>query len=67
MHRIAQESLRNAFRHAQVGHIEMEITYKESLHLHFRDDGKVISLLMDLGVPIGDIVRPLGAATRKAA
>ncbi len=42
MHRIVQESLRNAFRHAQVGHIEMEITYGESLHLRFRDDGKGI-------------------------
>jgi signal transduction histidine kinase len=40
IHRIARESLRNAFRHAQAGHIETEITYGESLRLRFRDDGK---------------------------
>jgi signal transduction histidine kinase/ligand-binding sensor domain-containing protein len=40
MYRIARESLRNAFRHAQAGHIETEITYGESLRLRFRDDGK---------------------------
>ena len=40
IHRIALESLRNAFRHAQAGHIETEITYGESLRLRFRDDGK---------------------------
>jgi signal transduction histidine kinase/ligand-binding sensor domain-containing protein len=39
IHRIARESLRNAFRHAQAGHIETEITYGESLRLRFRDDG----------------------------
>src|ERR1700677_5070949 len=40
IHRIARESLRNAFRHARAGHIETEITYGESLRLRFRDDGK---------------------------
>jgi len=40
IYRIARESLRNAFRHAQAGHIETEITYGESLRLRFRDDGK---------------------------
>jgi signal transduction histidine kinase len=40
--RIARESLRNAFRHAQAGHIETEIMYGESLRLRFRDDGKGI-------------------------
>jgi signal transduction histidine kinase/ligand-binding sensor domain-containing protein len=39
---IARESLGNAFRHAQARHIETEITYGESLHLRFRDDGKGI-------------------------
>jgi signal transduction histidine kinase len=42
IHRIARESLRNAFRHAQAGHIETEIMYGESLRLRFRDDGKGI-------------------------
>jgi signal transduction histidine kinase/ligand-binding sensor domain-containing protein len=42
IHRIARESLRNAFRHAQAAHIETEITYGESLRLRFRDDGKGI-------------------------
>jgi signal transduction histidine kinase/ligand-binding sensor domain-containing protein len=40
IYRIARESLRNAFRHAQAGHIETEIMYGESLRLRFRDDGK---------------------------
>jgi signal transduction histidine kinase/ligand-binding sensor domain-containing protein len=40
IYRIARESLRNAFRHAQAGHIETEISYGESLRLRFRDDGK---------------------------
>lgn len=40
--RIARESLRNAFRHAQARNIETEITYGESLRLRFRDDGKGI-------------------------
>ena len=42
IYRIAQESLGNAFRHAQAQHIETEITYGESLRLRFRDDGKGI-------------------------
>ena len=40
IHRIARESLRNAFCHAQARHIETEIAYGESLRLRFRDDGK---------------------------
>ena len=40
IYRIARESLRNAFRHAQAQLIETEITYGESLRLRFRDDGK---------------------------
>ena len=40
IYRIARESLRNAFRHAQARNIETEITYGESLRLRFRDDGK---------------------------
>src|SRR6202161_2429737 len=40
IYRIVRESLRNAFRHAQAGHIETEIMYGESLRLRFRDDGK---------------------------
>jgi signal transduction histidine kinase len=40
--RIARESLRNAFRHAQARQIETEIIYGESLRLRFRDDGKGI-------------------------
>jgi len=40
IYRIAGESLRNAFRHAQAEHIETEIMYGESLRLRFRDDGQ---------------------------
>jgi signal transduction histidine kinase len=40
IYRIARESLRNAFCHAQARHIETEVTYSESLlRLRFRDDG----------------------------
>jgi len=40
IYRIARESLRNAFSHAQARNIETEITYDESLlRLRFRDDG----------------------------
>jgi signal transduction histidine kinase len=39
---IAQESLGNAFRHAQAQHIETEIIYGKSLRLRFRDDGRGI-------------------------
>jgi signal transduction histidine kinase len=42
IYRIARESLRNAFRHAEAGHIETEIMYGESLRLRFRDDGNGI-------------------------
>jgi signal transduction histidine kinase len=43
IYRIARESLRNAFRHAQARHIETEITYSEPLlRVRFRDDGKGI-------------------------
>ena len=43
IYRIARESLRNAFRHAQARQIETEITYSGSLlRLRFRDDGKGI-------------------------
>jgi signal transduction histidine kinase len=43
IYRIARESLRNAFRHAEARHIETEITYSEPLlRLRFRDDGRGI-------------------------
>jgi signal transduction histidine kinase/ligand-binding sensor domain-containing protein len=42
IYRIARESLRNAFCHAQARQIETEITYGESLRIRFRDDGKGI-------------------------
>ncbi len=43
IYRVARESLRNAFRHAQARNIETEITYSGSLlRLRFRDDGKGI-------------------------
>jgi ligand-binding sensor domain-containing protein/signal transduction histidine kinase len=43
IYRIARESLRNAFCHAQARHIETEITYGQpSLRLRFRDDGRGI-------------------------
>jgi signal transduction histidine kinase/ligand-binding sensor domain-containing protein len=42
-YRIATEALRNAFRHANASHIEMEIRYDEQyLRLRIRDDGKGI-------------------------
>ena len=43
VYRITRELLRNAFRHAQAGRIEVEIRY-ESRHfrVHVRDDGKGI-------------------------
>jgi signal transduction histidine kinase len=41
IYRIAQEALRNAFRHAQASQIEADITYGQSiLRLRIRDDGK---------------------------
>jgi signal transduction histidine kinase len=44
VYRIAREALRNAFRHAKAGNIEVEISYGERcLRLRIRDDGKGIS------------------------
>jgi signal transduction histidine kinase len=41
IYRIAGEALRNAFQHAQAGHIEVEIHYDEvQLRVRIRDDGK---------------------------
>ena len=43
VYRIARELLRNAFRHAQAGRIEVEIRYdSRQFRLHVRDDGKGI-------------------------
>jgi signal transduction histidine kinase len=43
VHRIAFEAVRNAFRHAQAGRIEVEIRYDQrQLRLLVRDDGKGI-------------------------
>ena len=43
VHRIAGEALRNAFRHAQAGRIEVEIRYdRRELRLRVRDNGKGI-------------------------
>jgi ligand-binding sensor domain-containing protein/signal transduction histidine kinase len=43
IYRIARESLRNAFHHAQARNIETEISYGEDvLRMRFRDDGKGI-------------------------
>jgi signal transduction histidine kinase len=43
IYRIAAEALRNAFRHAQAGQIEVEIRYgNEQFRLRVRDDGKGI-------------------------
>jgi signal transduction histidine kinase/ligand-binding sensor domain-containing protein len=40
VYRIGRELLRNAFRHAQAGRIEVEIRYESrQLRLHVRDDG----------------------------
>jgi signal transduction histidine kinase len=67
---IAQESLGNAFRHAQARLIETEITYSESLRLRFRDDGKGIdsSVIEHGGRPghwglpgIGERAKQIGA------
>jgi len=45
LHRIAQEAVRNAFRHAHARQIEVEITYlKSELLLRVRDDGSGIPL-----------------------
>jgi signal transduction histidine kinase len=43
VYRIARELLRNAFRHAEAGRIEVEVRYdSRHLGLHVRDDGKGI-------------------------
>jgi signal transduction histidine kinase len=43
VYRIASEALRNAFRHAQARHIEVEVRYDErQLRLRVRDDGNGI-------------------------
>ncbi|MBV8630058.1 MAG: hypothetical protein JOZ83_03985 [Silvibacterium sp.] len=43
IYRIAAEALRNAFKHSNARHIEVEIHYdKEQLRLRVRDDGKGI-------------------------
>jgi len=43
IYRIAIEALRNAFRHSQAKHIEVEIHYaRQQLQLRIRDDGKGI-------------------------
>jgi signal transduction histidine kinase/ligand-binding sensor domain-containing protein len=45
VYRIAGEALRNAFRHAEAHHIELEIRYDEpQFRLRLRDDGKGIDL-----------------------
>jgi signal transduction histidine kinase len=44
IHRIAREALHNAFRHADAGHVEAEVTYgARELRLRIRDDGKGIA------------------------
>jgi len=44
IYRIGREVIRNAFRHAAAGHIEVEILYDgHKLRLRFRDDGKGIA------------------------
>ncbi len=43
IYRLAREAVRNAFRHAQAGRIEAEISYGEKLfRLRIRDDGRGI-------------------------
>jgi signal transduction histidine kinase len=43
VYKIASEALRNAFRHSQAKHIEVEIRYEERVfRLRVRDDGKGI-------------------------
>ena len=54
VYRVAGEALRNAFRHANAHHIEVEIRYDERrFRLRIRDDGKGIDpkLLEDHGRP----------------
>ena len=43
IYKIAAEALRNAFRHAHAGRVEVEIRYDtEQFRLRVRDDGKGI-------------------------
>jgi signal transduction histidine kinase/ligand-binding sensor domain-containing protein len=53
VYRITREALRNAFRHAQARHIEVEITYGErDLRMRIRDDGKGMDpQQLDVGRP----------------
>jgi len=54
VYRIADEALRNAFRHARAQRIEVEILYGERwLRLRVRDDGKALirSFLAETGSP----------------
>jgi signal transduction histidine kinase len=47
VYRIAAEALRNAFRHAQAQHIEVEVRYSNRLlRLRVRDDGKGLDAKM---------------------
>ena len=53
IYKIAAEALRNAFRHAQAGRVEVEIRYDdEEFRLRVRDDGKGIdpAVLADQGL-----------------
>jgi signal transduction histidine kinase len=43
VYRIARESLRNAFSHAQAHHIEAELIYADRFRLRIRDDGHGIA------------------------
>jgi signal transduction histidine kinase len=50
VYRIAGEALRNAFRHAQARHIEVEIRYDaHQLRLRVRDNGKGMTAQMPVG------------------
>jgi hypothetical protein len=43
IYKIAAEALRNAYRHAEAGHIEVELRYgRDELRMRVRDDGKGI-------------------------
>ena len=55
IYRIAGESMRNAFRHAQAQHLEVEIRYDDQqFRMHVRDDGKGMDAALLSGqVPTG--------------
>ncbi len=57
VYRIAAEALRNAFRHAQARHVEVEIRYdNEQFRLRVRDDGKGIDpAVLSRSWPLRDI------------